>query len=119
REVAQDAGPRMGTPGYMAPEQIRGQGVDPRSDLYALGCILYELITGEAQFRAATAAELLRQHLSSTPRAPRELVSELAPELDALIVALLDKSPRRRPSRADDVLRCLAGLRGAPAPRPS
>jgi serine/threonine protein kinase len=112
REVPQVSERHVGTPGFMAPEQIRGEGPEPRSDLYALGCMLYELVTGQAPFRSDSPAALLRQHLALAPQPPREVVAELDAELDALLLDLLEKRPQRRVSRAEDVVRRLASLLG-------
>lgn len=113
REIAQGASRWVGTPGYMAPEQIRAEAVEPRSDLYALGCVLYELLSGAAPFRSPTPAGLLRQHLTLSARPLRELVGDsVAPELEALVLGLLEKQPQRRPSRARDVMLALSRLLG-------
>ncbi len=104
REIVQVSERRVGTPGYMAPEQIRGEPLDPRTDVYALGCILYELVTGRPPFHAESVASLLQQHLSLEPRAPVDLVEGLDRELDTLLLSMLAKQPQRRPSRAEDVL---------------
>jgi eukaryotic-like serine/threonine-protein kinase len=99
-----------GTVAYMPPEQIRGERVDARADLYSLGCILYELITGRPPFVGRRAAEVVRQHLGSPPQRPSELVPGLQPELDELVLRLLEKKPRARLGYADDVSVALARL---------
>ncbi len=115
RDVLEVAGNVLGTPAYMAPEQIRGDLVDARADLYALGCMLYEIVTGSVPFDG-TAAEVLQMHLSHTPVAPSELVSGLDPAFDTLVMRLLEKDPRRRFGFAADVGAALEAL-GAAKPR--
>jgi serine/threonine protein kinase len=110
REVVEDGSPGSGTPAYMAPEQIAGQPVDARADLYALGCILYELITGSAPFSGQTAHQLLYQHAHVAPRAPSELVEGLPEGLDALVLGLLAKERHRRLGYAEDVLEALSRM---------
>jgi serine/threonine-protein kinase len=93
---------RMGTPSYMAPEQIFGLEAEPRTDLYALGCVGYWLIAGVKPFEAESPAELLRQH-AQTPAPP---LSSKAPgpvprRLEALIMSCLAKDPADRPADAD------------------
>src|SRR5690606_28651154 len=83
--------------------------LDPRADLYAAGCILYELVTGRPPFEADTVDGLNRKHLQLAPTPPSQLV-EVDAALSELILALLEKEPRRRPSRADDVFVALERL---------
>jgi serine/threonine protein kinase/predicted ATPase len=110
RESLEIAGAAVGTVAYMAPEQIRGELVDARADLYALGCILYELITGRPPFVGATAEELYAAHLEGEVVPPSALVAEAPSRLDALVLRLLAKRPRERLGHADDVAAALAGL---------
>ncbi|MFN7972934.1 MAG: tetratricopeptide repeat protein [Acidobacteriota bacterium] len=100
-----------GTVLYMAPEQSRGEPVDARADLYALGCILYELLTGSPPFRGAI-ADVFRQHQIVEPLPPSVHVPGVPADLDRLVLRLLAKDPRDRPGYADDVARTLVG--GAP-----
>jgi serine/threonine protein kinase len=83
----------------MAPEQILGELVDARADLYAVGCMLYEAITGRLPFKT----DVLIKQLSADPQRPGRLVEGLPPGLDDLIMRLLAKSPRDRIGHADDV----------------
>jgi tRNA A-37 threonylcarbamoyl transferase component Bud32 len=100
------SGPRMGTPAYMAPEQIDGDVVAPSVDIWALGVVLFEALTGQVPFEAtADSAPQLRQPAPRpSTRAP------CSPELDALIVACLDRDPARRPPSMLDVAEALRGL---------
>jgi hypothetical protein len=106
----------------MAPEQIAGEGVDARTDLYALGCILYELLTGRPPFGGKSVPETIQGHLNETPVAPSTL-AEVSPKLEELVLAMLAKKPRQRPGHADAVAAALGlmgardGMAGAPAPK--
>ena len=100
---------RAGTPAYMAPEQLLGREVTARSDIFALGLVLYELFTGRRAFAATTVAELVSQHeqLSITP--PSSLVSALDPAIERAILRCLAREPDRRPSSALAVSGALPG----------
>lgn len=110
-----------GTPAYVAPEQITGDAVDARADLYSLGCLVHELVTGRPPFVGTTTTEILQQHLHATPPPMSARVSGVPPELDALVLSLLAKSPRARPGHAGDVAAAIAHLgitrSGAPPER--
>jgi eukaryotic-like serine/threonine-protein kinase len=110
REALEVAGEAVGTAAFMAPEQVRGELVDARADLYALGCVLYELLTGRLPFSASSQQKLLVKHLETLPPWPSELVDGVPPELDALVLRLLAKRPRDRIGHADDVARALAAI---------
>jgi eukaryotic-like serine/threonine-protein kinase len=105
----------VGTPGYLAPEQLRGGRVDPRTDLFGLGCILFECLTGRAAFEAETLLALLAKiALDPTPRV-RDAIADVPGELDALVCALLEKEVSARPASAADVLSALANLHASSA----
>jgi serine/threonine protein kinase len=93
------AGDLIGTPQYMAPEQIRGEKVDARTDVYALGAMLYEMVTGRLPFEAPSLMAILSKHLAEMPVPPRERRPDLhiAPGLDQLIMDALQKEPHMRP----------------------
>jgi Protein kinase domain/PEGA domain len=91
----------MGTPHYVAPEMIEGPGAEPRSDLYALGVVLFELITGERPFDADTPFAILKKHCLEEPRPPSRLKPGLPSELDEIVLRLLSKSPAERPASAE------------------
>jgi hypothetical protein len=103
-----------GTLPYLSPEVIRGRLPDARADIYALGCMLYEALTGKPPFSAGSDDELLDKHLRSVPRPPGELVSGIPPELEALTLRMLQKRAHDRLGHAEDVLRGLVAA-GAPA----
>ena len=108
----------IGTPRYMSPEQIESLQVDGRSDIYSLGCVLYEMLTGVPPFPASKLSALLTQHLVKTARPPSELVAEVPPALDAIVLRALAKLPADRYQSADEMSRDLAtvdvGERAAP-----
>ncbi len=101
-----------GTLPYMAPEQIRGGMLDPRADLYALGCILYQAVTGAPPFQSRSTLKLVMQHFDEAPVAPSARVSGVPPQLEALILQLLRKRPRDRIGYAEAVAQALVPLGG-------
>jgi tetratricopeptide (TPR) repeat protein len=120
REVL-DVSDAAGTAGYMAPEQALGERTDARADLYALGCIIYQCVVGQAPFWAANQVELLRLHAVVAPVPPRELLDGVPAALDDLIMRMLAKNPRDRVGYAADVAEALAalGAEGWSPPEPS
>ncbi|UQA62571.1 serine/threonine-protein kinase PknK [Polyangium aurulentum] len=113
RDALDIGGLRTGSTLYMSPEQIRGDVVDARSDLYALGCILYECLTGHPPFDAPTAREVLIEHLTQIPLPPSARVSGVPPRIDRLAMKLLEKRPQDRIGYAEDVIASLSAF--APA----
>ena len=100
-----------GTPQYMSPEAIRGDALDGRADVYALGAVAYFCLTGTPVFQAATVVETCSHHLHSTPDAPSERLGQaLAPELEGLVLTCLAKAPGDRPASALALLDALAAL---------
>jgi serine/threonine-protein kinase len=93
-------GHMLGTPAYMSPEQARGYQVDHRTDIYALGCVAYELLAGSRPFPAKDAAEIVARHLFEEPPSATTLNPHLLPELDALLLQMLAKEPDARPTLA-------------------
>jgi beta-lactam-binding protein with PASTA domain/predicted Ser/Thr protein kinase len=110
-----EAGSIVGTAQYLSPEQARGGDVDPRSDLYSLGIVLYELLTGETPFDGDTPVEIAMKHLSTAPRPPSALRPELPPELDKVVLRALAKDPEDRYQSAEEMEADLERVaRGAP-----
>lgn len=97
----------VGTPDYLSPEQARGEAVDARSDLYALGLILYEMLTGRMPFAGATVSEALAQRMVRTPAPVTRHRPDTPPWLVRLIDRLLRPQPAHRLQRADDVIRAI------------
>jgi serine/threonine-protein kinase len=99
-------GTRLGTSYTMAPEQIRGDGVDPRTDIYALGVVLYHLLTGQYPFRAETMTDIERQHLEAPPPRPSQ-AAPVALAFDAVVLRCMEKTPERRYQSAKAFLEAL------------
>jgi tRNA A-37 threonylcarbamoyl transferase component Bud32/tetratricopeptide (TPR) repeat protein len=105
----------MGTPHYMSPEQISGAEVDQRSDLYSLGCVLYEIATGAPPFDLDDAWAILVGHRDTPPRPPRSHRAELPEYLEKIILDLLAKLPEQRPPDARELGRRITAGRSTPA----
>lgn len=97
-------GMMIGTPAYMSPEQAAGEDLDGRSDLFALGCVMYEMLTGEAAYSAPTAAALIARRFIHTPPTVSVSRSEVAPALASLVERLLARDACDRPASAADVV---------------
>jgi dipeptidyl aminopeptidase/acylaminoacyl peptidase len=110
-----DPGTVLGTAGYMAPEQIRGQPVDGRADLFALGLVLYEMLTGQRAFVRETTAETLTAILKEDPPELTATRAELPPALGRIVRPALEKNPAERFQSARDVIFALAALSGSHA----
>jgi beta-lactam-binding protein with PASTA domain len=95
------AGAVTGTVQYLAPEQIRGEPADPRSDLYSLGIVAYELLTGKLPFTGETAMAIAYKHLSDRVPAPSSILPDLPDELDGFVAAATDRDRELRPESAD------------------
>jgi serine/threonine protein phosphatase PrpC len=88
--------PAMGTPDYMAPEQVRGSRGDQRTDIYALGAILYEMSTGETPFGGDSAYVIMNARVTGDPIAPRKVNAKLTPVLEDIILHAMERDPKRR-----------------------
>jgi eukaryotic-like serine/threonine-protein kinase len=105
---ATTAGHVLGTPEYMSPEHCSGARVDHRSDVYSLGCMLFEMIAGDPPFRAASVRDLLTAHKFRTPAGLSTLAADIPPWLDHLVAQMLRKDPGQRPQAMVEVARLLA-----------
>jgi eukaryotic-like serine/threonine-protein kinase len=99
----------FGTPEYLAPEQARGETLTGHADQYALGCVLYEMLTGQLPFDGPS-PDVVIKHLNTRPEPPSSLVSELAPEVDVLVARMLEKRPSDRYTDAYHLADELRGL---------
>ncbi len=104
------AGMIVGTPYYMSPEQAAGESADERTDIYALGTILFEMVTGKTPFQGESAFSVALKHQTELPRHPRELRAEIPETLDRLIIKCLAKKKEERYQSAEELLAALVPL---------
>src|SRR5262249_33992208 len=95
--------PAMGTPDYMAPEQVRGSRGDQRTDIYSLGAILYEMATGETPFGGDSPYVIMNARVTGDPEAPRKVNPKLTPVLEEIILHAMERDPKRRYQSAEDM----------------
>ena len=105
-----------GTPPYMSPEQVTGGWVDARSDVFAFGSLLYEMVTGRRAFSGSSVFAILAAVVREQPKAPSELVSDLPRDLEKLIVRCLRKEPERRFQHMGDSALEIDSRSGVPGP---
>jgi serine/threonine-protein kinase len=109
-----ETGAIMGTAQYLSPEQAQGLPVDARSDLYSIGVILYELLTGRVPFDAESAVTIALKHVSEPPIPPSELAPGVPPALEAVVLRALAKDPAQRYQDADEFIADVQAARDAP-----
>ncbi|GFE13837.1 protein kinase [Streptomyces glebosus] len=112
-------GTPIGTYQYMSPEQVRGGRITPQTDLYALGCILHELLSGQLLFSADSEYVLMYQHVNAAPTPLRELRADVPPALEELVLHLLRKAPESRPADIQDVYERLRPFLPPPGAAPA
>jgi Tol biopolymer transport system component len=113
------AGVVMGTAGYMSPEQVRGEAVDSRTDIFAFGAVLYEMISGQRAFHRDTAAETMTAILKEDPQDLAENTRLVSPALDRIVRRCLEKRPEQRFQSAQDLAFALGALTGTDASGPA
>ena len=96
------AGALIGTPRYMAPEQYNDHDLTPAADVYSLGVILYEMLTGMAPFTGSTTVEIAAKHVSDHPHPPRKIVAAIPEDVETVVLHALEKSPEDRPANGDE-----------------
>ncbi len=109
-DVKTKTGALIGTPSYMSPEQCRGAPVDHRTDIYALGVLLYQMLSGRLPFNAEGLGELLLQHMTQAPQPLGELVPGLSPTVEAAVMRALEKDLERRFQNVQQLLDALQGV---------
>jgi serine/threonine protein kinase/dipeptidyl aminopeptidase/acylaminoacyl peptidase len=112
---ATEAGLVMGTVGYMSPEQVRGQAVDYRSDFFAFGAILYEMLSGQPAFNKASAAETISAILNENPPSISQILPNIPPALERVVGRCLEKNPEQRFQSASDLTSGLEAVSTIPA----
>ncbi len=106
----------IGTAQYLSPEQARGEAVDARSDVYAAGCVIFELLTGDPPFTGDTPVAVAYQHVREDPRRPSEVNPEIPPALDSVVLKALSKNPANRYQSAAEMRSDLVRVRSGQAP---
>ena len=101
--VAPDSDVVFGTPGYLPPETLQGKGYDRTGDLFSLGAVLYFCLTASRPFEGRTVKDVVRKTLFAVPPPPSRLAASIPPELESLVMSLLNREPAARPGNADDV----------------
>jgi serine/threonine-protein kinase len=103
-EAMTQAGLIVGTPHYMSPEQVQGKQLDARSDVYAVGVLIYEMLVGRRPFESSSLTGVLTAHITEGARPPIEIRPEIGREIDAIVMRCLSKDPQQRYAAAGELL---------------
>ncbi len=106
-EISEERGTAIGSIHYIAPEQIRGENPDARSDLYSLGVVMYEMLTGRKPYTGDTVGEIAVKHMNTTPEAPSKIVPDIPAELETITLKAMNADIRERYQSAEDLIRDL------------
>ncbi len=109
----------VGTPAYLPPEHALGKRSDARSDLYSLGCVLYEMVTGRPPFPGDDPVKIIFSHINDLPMMPRRLAPDVPEALEQVILKLLSKDPDKRYQSAGELFQALKSMIEAPEARPA
>ena len=109
-EAMTQAGLIVGTPHYMSPEQVQGKALDPRSDVYSMGVMIYEMVVGRRPFESTSLTGVLTAHITEKPIPPIEIRPEVGREINAIILRCLEKDPKARYADAGELLHDLDGV---------
>jgi len=109
----------MGTPHYMSPEQCLGEEIDSRSDIYSLGVVMYQMLTGSLPFNSSTSTAVVMQHVNKEPPSLRSINLSISPAVEAVVLHALAKRREDRPQSADSLARELAAAVNAATPQPT
>ena len=110
-EAMTQAGLIVGTPHYMSPEQVQGKQLDPRSDVYSMGVLIYEMLAGRRPFESSSLTGVLTAHITEKPRPPIDVRPEIGREINAVVMKALEKDPKARYANAGELLHALDSLK--------
>jgi serine/threonine-protein kinase len=110
-EAMTQAGLIVGTPHYMSPEQVQGKQLDPRSDVYSMGVLIYEMLAGRRPFESSSLTGVLTAHITEKPKPPIELRPEIGRDINAIVMKCLEKDPKSRYANAGELLHDLDSLK--------
>jgi HAMP domain-containing protein/predicted Ser/Thr protein kinase len=110
-EAMTQAGLIVGTPHYMSPEQVQGKQLDPRSDVYSMGVLIYEMLVGRRPFESSSLTGVLTAHITEKPKPPIELRPEIGRDINAIVMKCLEKDPKSRYANAGELLHDLDSLK--------